>query len=52
MKTGTCTLSFQTGHPGWVFSAVFSATRIISTSQDSKILCMDFAAGLNTQFMV
>lgn len=45
-------LSFQTGHPGWVFSTMFSATHIISTSQDSKILCLNFSAGLDTKFIV
>ncbi|KAG2176049.1 hypothetical protein INT44_000528 [Umbelopsis vinacea] len=52
IHTGHCMLSFQTGHPGWVFSTAFSATRIISTSQDSKIMCMDFSSGLDTKFIV
>ncbi|KAJ2748863.1 hypothetical protein IWQ56_007354, partial [Coemansia nantahalensis] len=47
ITTGKCTLDLKDMHTSWVFDVQFSASRIVSTSQDQKIIIWDFAKDLD-----
>jgi F-box and WD-40 domain protein 1/11 len=47
VKTGRVLLDFPMWHSSWILSAKADYRRIISTSQDSKTLILDFGEGLD-----
>jgi hypothetical protein len=49
-RTGACLLNFQSGHSSWIFDVQFDAMKIVSASQDQRILIMDFTTGLDTNY--
>lgn len=49
-RTGACLLNFQSGHSSWIFDVQFDAMKIVSASQDQRILIMDFTAGLDINY--
>ncbi|KAI9323876.1 WD40-repeat-containing domain protein [Dichotomocladium elegans] len=49
ISTGDCLLSFESSQSSWVFDAKFDKSRIISARQDSAVLVMDFADGVDTR---
>ncbi|ORZ18564.1 WD40-repeat-containing domain protein [Absidia repens] len=50
--TGACLLIYPKCHSSWIFDVMFDNTKIVSTSQDQKILIMDFGHGIDTQLLV
>ncbi|KAI8344553.1 WD40-repeat-containing domain protein [Chlamydoabsidia padenii] len=46
--TGTCMLSFHSGHTSWIFNVLINSTKIISAGQDKKIMILDFGYNLKT----
>ncbi|KAI8976843.1 WD40-repeat-containing domain protein [Pilobolus umbonatus] len=46
--TGQCMRIFPRCHSSYVYDIVFNETKMISTSQNGKVLIMDFGYGMNT----
>jgi F-box and WD-40 domain protein 1/11 len=49
-RTGACLFTFLNEHTSWIFDVQFDKTKIISASQDQRILIIDFATGLNNKY--
>ncbi|KAJ1963674.1 hypothetical protein GGI12_001909 [Dipsacomyces acuminosporus] len=47
ISTGECILDLKDVHTSWVFDVQFSTSKIVSTSQDNKIIIFDFAKDLD-----
>ncbi|KAF7727706.1 hypothetical protein EC973_007262 [Apophysomyces ossiformis] len=47
-KTGECLMRCQSGHSSWIFNVLMSSTRIVSASQDRRIMVLDFAYNLHS----
>jgi len=50
-ETGRVVLDLKNGHHSWVFDVHFDTTKIISTSQDNRIVIWDFGYGLDTTYI-
>ncbi|KAI7874696.1 WD40 repeat-like protein [Lichtheimia hyalospora FSU 10163] len=50
-QTSKCTLSFQSGHEGKIFSVLTNHSSIISAGHDRRIMVLDFAKGLSSELM-
>jgi F-box and WD-40 domain protein 1/11 len=46
VETGRLTLDFRGWHTSWILSAKADYRRIVSTSQDRRMLILDFGAEL------
>jgi hypothetical protein len=52
MKTGELLLDFKDAHLSWVFHIQMDCAKIVSSSQDRKIIVWDFSGGIDVeQFM-
>ncbi|CDH55965.1 wd40 repeat-like protein [Lichtheimia corymbifera JMRC:FSU:9682] len=51
-QTSKCTLSFQSGHEGKIFSVLTNHTSIISAGHDRRIMVLDFAKGLSSSELI
>ncbi|KAI9483032.1 MAG: WD40-repeat-containing domain protein [Benjaminiella poitrasii] len=52
IHTGECLKTFTRCHKSWVFDVTFNETKIISTSQDQRILIIDFAYNMDINHLI
>jgi F-box and WD-40 domain protein 1/11 len=51
-RTGKCVREFKGRHDSHIFDVKFSASKIVSTSHDQKVVILDFGYGLDTILFV